>query len=237
MHSSILKVMQTTLAIASVAGVTVFTIASKANAAAFVSLTNGDFETGSLTPGWTASGVNDGFALVVREGTQFSVFNTTGIILNGDFAVNVRSSGPAPTNSVGILTSAPFVIGDQLRFSALSEAQGQVDPVNLIVDLLDENSQILFSEVVKTNLINVSDVPTNGIFSNHLLDTSRFAGQTVALQFRQNTQVQGSGYFTLIDNVETTVPESVPEPASAAGVVLFGMAGVGRWLKRSKTQL
>ena len=75
-------------------------------------IVNGTFEIGDLT-GWTASGINNGIAVVNQEETCFSFNNTQGLTFNGNFAANVRSSGPAPTNSIGILTSAPFVTGSQ----------------------------------------------------------------------------------------------------------------------------
>ncbi len=37
--------------------------------------------------------------------------NTLGITLSGEYAALIRSSGPAPKNSIGILTSDPFVGG------------------------------------------------------------------------------------------------------------------------------
>ena len=43
-------------------------------------IVNEDFETGDLT-GWTASGINQGFAFVVEEGSCFSANNTLGIAM------------------------------------------------------------------------------------------------------------------------------------------------------------
>src|SRR5262245_18109600 len=86
-----------------------------------VPLLNGDFETGDLT-GWTTNGVNGGTATIVRKATCFSYNNTQGLTLSGEFALNVRSSPAAPTNSVGIATSDPFVAGSFVTFNSLSEA-------------------------------------------------------------------------------------------------------------------
>jgi hypothetical protein len=176
-----------------------------------VLLGNGDFETGNLT-GFTASGINGGGATVVREGTCFSFFNTRGLIFNGDFVARVRSSGPAPINSIGILTSDPFVASNFITFRALSEnsdLQPVPDPVTLEVRLLDLADNILLSQVIKTNIVTLDDPgscsgePRNGAFSTHFIDTSPFGGLTVKLQFRQHTNVPGAGFFTLVDDIRS----------------------------------
>ena len=177
-------------------------------------LPNGDFETGDLTS-WTPSGINGGFAVVVAEGTCWSFFDTRGITLNGNHAANVRSSGPAPTSSVGILTSNPFVASGGVSFQALSERSSalQANPVNFEVRILAVLSgSIISSQVVGTNLITMTagpcgDVPVgpNGTFSQHTIDTSTVAGQIIQVEFRQNTNFAGSGFFTLVDDV-TLVP-------------------------------
>ena len=192
---------------------------------------NGDFETGDLT-GWSASGINGGLAVVVAEGTMFSANNSTGFTFNGDFAVNVRSSGTAPTNSVGILTSDPFILGDELSFIGLSETfAGITDPVTLEFRILSLASDILFSQEVETNLVEVGPEPTNGTFSTHIFDTSEFEGQEVMLQFRQNTNVAGQGFFTLIDDVETN-PATVPDPSTVLGSLLALSFGVSQLRKK-----
>src|SRR5689334_5905529 len=98
-------------------------------------LMNGGFEAGTLT-GWTAGGENGGVARIAREGSCFSYNNTEGLSLSGSFAAEVRSSGLAPVDSVGMLTSDPFVAGSSITFNALTEAEegeqarfAQRDPV------------------------------------------------------------------------------------------------------------
>ena len=170
---------------------------------------NGTFETGDLT-GWTSSGINGGDAGVAREGTCFSSNNTLGLTFNGDFAANVRSSGPAPTNSIGILTSDLFVAGSGISFRALSENDDfspVADPVTLEVRVLDGVGNVLLSQIVTTNIVTLDPNTCSGgelrdgIFSTHIVDTSAFDGQDIRVEFRQHTNVAGSGFFTLIDDV------------------------------------
>jgi hypothetical protein len=194
---------------------------------------NGDFETGELS-GFTASGLNDGFAMVVEEGSCFSANDTTGITLNGDFAANVRSSGPAPTDSVGILTSDLFVAGSELTFRALSENDVDApasDPVTLEVRLLDAADNLLSSQVITTNIVTLQSpcggAPINGTFSTHAIPTTGFLGESIRVQFRQHTNVSGKGFFTLVDDISIVLPVEIDvRPGGDPNSIKLGSNGV-----------
>ncbi len=185
-----------------------------ASAPATAQLVNADFETGTLF-GWTTSSINGGIVLISTEGTCWSYFDTRGITLAGNHAANVRSSGPAPVSSVGILTSAPFIASGGVSFRALSERQyaSQTNPVHFEVRLLILGVPVV-TQVVTTNLITMTVAcgPTLGPdapFSTHYIDTSAFAGQSMQIEFRQHTNTPGAGFFTLVDDVAVfgiTVP-------------------------------
>jgi hypothetical protein len=191
------------------------------NAPAFaqtISLLNGDFESGDLT-GWTSNGVNGGTASIVRRGTCFSYNNTQGLSLGGEFALNVRSSPSASTDSVGVVTSDPFVAGSSVTFNALSEADDGkktpsfITPVTFEVRLLDMSNNILLSQVLSTDVATLNSSsescggePRNAPFSSHSLDTSSYTAQLVRLQFRQHTNVPEWGFFTLVDDVRLSPP-------------------------------
>jgi len=180
----------------------------------FVLIPNGNFETGNLLE-FNGGGVNGGFASVVREGTAFSCNTTTGLILSGDFAANVRSSPPAPTNSIGILTSDPFIAGFSIAFVALSENSDlspDPDPVTFEVRIFDQSDNVLSSQVLATNVVTLSPAPgcvggepRDGTFSDHSIDTSALLGSWIKLQFRQHTNVAGQGFFTLVDDITIEV--------------------------------
>jgi hypothetical protein len=177
-------------------------------------LLNGNFETGTLT-GWTSTGINEGWAGIIREGSCWSYNNTEGLSLSGQFAANIRSSGPAPTDSIGVLTSDPFVAGTSISFSALSEnedgevARGSNDPVTFEVRLLDTSDNVLLAQILKTNIVSLNRTPAgpctgeqrDAAFSKYSIDTSSYRGQSVKLQFRQHTNVPQRGFFTLVDDV------------------------------------
>jgi len=180
-----------------------------------IPLVNGNFEAGTLT-GWTASGENGGQAYLVREGSCFSFNNTQALSLSGSFAADIRSNGLAPADSVGILTSDPFVAGSSITFNALTEAEegeaarfAATDPVTFEARLLDTSGNVLFSQVFKPYVVTLyrsaagpcSGEPRDASFSNHSIDTSSFAGQVVKLEFRQHTNVPKRGFFTLVDDV------------------------------------
>ena len=210
-------------------------LTSKAEGATFFTLPNGDFEAGIAAPsagplggnlqrgagflqGWTSSGIsksgtfNNGFATVVREGRNFSHFDTRGHLLPGQQSALIRSGGFSPVDSVGILTSPEFIIGKQLRFLALSETNFLPDPVTFEVHLLGQNGFVPLKVINDEELtqvwekfpVNCVGDPTLCDFSTHTIDTSRFAGEKVRVQFRQHTNSPGDGFFTLIDNVQTS---------------------------------
>lgn len=174
---------------------------------------NGDFESGDFT-GWTGGGLNGGVAGIAQEGTCLSANNTLGLTFGGDYAAGLRSSGPAPISSVGILSSDPFIAGTSIAFSALSENDDQTpapNPVTLEVRVLDAADTLLLTQVVDHNIITLalsepncaSGEPRNKEFSTHVIDTSAFEGQTIKVQFRQHTNVPGKGFLTFIDDVST----------------------------------
>jgi outer membrane murein-binding lipoprotein Lpp len=187
---------------------------------------NGDFETGDLT-GWTSGGINSGFATVVHEGTCFSANDTRGITLDGTFSALIRSSGPAPINSTGILTSSPFVARSSVSFRALSENSTEIPtpvPVTFEVRLLDTAGALLQSQILQTHVVTlpfngcIGSTPglADGAFSQHTIDTSAYAGQLIRLEFRQHTNVNDRGFFTLVDDVQLTgavAPVCTPPPA------------------------
>ncbi|HMV67549.1 MAG TPA: hypothetical protein PKA64_11920, partial [Myxococcota bacterium] len=152
---------------------------------------NGTFADSSA---WTSSGVNGGYASFVTQGTQFSsVETTTGIVFpSPQYARNVRSSGPAPTNSVGILTSDTFVLTKPtVQWKQISERTG----VNIVFRLLDGASAQLSTAGV---------TPSDGAWATQTFNASAWCGRTVRVEFRQNTLNAGSGWFTLIDDVTLT---------------------------------
>jgi len=181
---------------------------------AFGQIANGDFDNGNLA-GWTAGGINGGSATVFRQGACASFFDTAGIQVKGGSAAKIRSSASAPTDSMGVLTSDPFIASAGISFRALTENsdnQANPNPVTLEVWLLAGEEAL--SQTVSTNVVTlggkcgVSPDARNGVFSAHFLDTSAFAGQTVRVEFRQRTNVPQFGFFTLIDDV-AVVPVSV----------------------------
>ncbi len=190
-------------------------------------LGNGDFEAGTLS-GFTASGLNGGLALVHREGTPFSSdpFPPAGVPsfllpFNGTFVANVRSSGPAPVDSVGILTSAPFVAGRRVAFLERSESRD----VAIEVRVLDANAQVLISQPIAE--------PSTDRWTRRSVDTGGLVGQTITLQIRQHTLRAGFGFYTLIDDlVADFAPTLFVSPAGDFSTVVRNPDGtVTRTLK------
>lgn len=159
-----------------------------------LTLLNG-FETGDLN-GYSSSGVDNGFVLVVTEGTRFSSFPTEDIEFSGTYAANIRSSaGASPISSIGILTSTVFKAGDILIFKERSERVN----VNIELRILDIDNQVLASHNI---------APTVGRFKEHKFNISAYKSQNIKLEIRQNTTQSGLGWYTLIDDIKVfTVAE------------------------------
>ena len=195
-------------------------------------LFDGNFESGTFQ-GWTPSGQNEGFASVAAKGTCFSANDTTAISFNGDlgnqYAALLRSNSAGDPTSIARLRSLNFVAGRGILFSALSETNDGVNsnPVNLVVRILDSEGQVLSELPLQTAVINLSpgcpSVKRDAAFSVHYIDTTPYNGE-ISIEFMQHTNVSGSGYFTLIDNVVFVERDQVfvnqTQPVAVAGTSL-----------------
>lgn len=206
-----------------------------AGAPAVQPLFNGDFEAG-VFQGWMPGGTEGGYAAMAGEGGCFSFNDTSGLSLNGNFAALLRSNAAGAKGSTGTLTSEPFTAGSGISFALLSESGDWIRakrPVTLEVRLLDASGTPLVTHTLSGMSVvrlhaGCPSEPRNGVFSAHYIDTRALAGQEVKLQFAQHTNVGGSGFFTLVDDV--TLYEAsemalfVNRPEAVAGTSL-GAAG------------
>ncbi len=203
-------------------------------ATAVTPLDDGDFESGALA-GWSSSGRLGGFAAVVTEGECFSSFDTTGLVLSGNHAGLVRAGRPAEPGSTGTLTSRPFTAGIGVAFSALTEtieaARLPDMPVNFSVRILDAESGAELAAVgLSTAVVPLTGAchqhPVNGAFRTHYVDTRRFTGRAIRIQFSQSSKVRRAGLFTLVDDVVRLDAEDsqvLPDrPRAVAGVSRSG---------------
>ena len=217
-------------------------------ASASTLITNGDFEQ-SLTTGWTQSGTptgvtatsalnpggNGGFASIVAQGTCWSAFNTSGLVLPGTHSARIRAAAPTTSTTwTGILTSDQFTAGNSVTFDAESETSGTTHPVpsTLTVNILDPTNSdaVLSTQVVSPNVVQLpgptgctSATPPAGGFSSHTIDTSSWAGTPIKVQFTQHSKYAGLGYFTLVDNVATVNAAGLSiTQAENSGPVLVG---------------
>ena len=191
-------------------------------------LQGGNFE--SATPGgWTFGGENGGFGFIAAEGTCFSDADTTQLTLPGFFSAAIRSGSEGRKDQIGTLTSGIFVAGDGIVFQALSEAaEGRRarDPVTFFVRIYDGDTNLQLLELeLTTNHVKLRSgcglYQRNAGFSTHFISTGLFRGQNIRLQFRQHTNKNQFGFFTLIDNItryaEGELPLMMGMPIAVAG--------------------
>lgn len=165
------------------------------------------FESGTFG-GWQPGGNNGGTAAIAVEGECFSVTDTTGIDLPGNYAAFIRSVG-ADANSFGTLTSPTFNAGIGVSFRALTERipgkKVPVMPVDFAVNILGSEGAVLKSVGLQTAVVDLNvgclGDPANGAFSTHFVSTREFEGQQIRIQFKQGTKTPGRGYFTLVDEL------------------------------------
>ena len=204
--------------------------------AAFL-LPGGDFESGDFF-GWTASDSLGGFSQIVFEGECFSANDTTGITLFGSAAAMLRSNQQGQVESGASITSELFTAGSAISFAALSEVpfgQNSDNPVSLTVSLLDaDNNVVLSHRIERTGSAVLSPgcgaSPANGAFTGHLIDTNLFEGQQIRVRFEQNTNREGFGLFTLIDDVFVFEPGEVP-------ILIAPLARAGTRIENGELQL
>jgi hypothetical protein len=199
-------------------------------------LPGGDFESGSLA-GWEGSGNLGGFVAVADRGTCFSSFDTSGIVLPGNYSALIRAGRESEPGSTGVLTSAPFTAGIGVVFSALTESIRSANlpemPVEFTVRILSADGNPLSAVGLKTAVVELNggcyEYPVNGAFSTHYIDTRKFTGTQIRIQFMQTSKVRRAGLFTLVDDVirlDAEDAQVLPDrPRAVAG---FSRSGSGR---------
>ena len=107
----------------------------------------------------------------------------------GSWAVNIRSSGPAPTSSVGGLTSRIFT----LKNSTIKWwRKDQSSSVAFTISVLDDENNILDT---------YSPASSVGSYTQQQWDISAYAHQNIRIRIEQHTTSFGAGYYTYIDDI------------------------------------
>jgi len=126
-------------------------------------LFDGDFESGTFQ-GWTPGGINGGFASLAARGSCFSGNDTTAISFNGDptsnYAALLRSNPNGDTDSIATLRSQPFVAGNGVIFSALTETLSDDpsdQPVDFIVNIIDANGEVISEQPYRTAIVQLAE--------------------------------------------------------------------------------
>lgn len=193
-------------------------------------LANGSFATGDLA-GWTASSINGGQVSVVKQGTTFSGLPGSDQIPfpngPGSYAASVRSGVPASPQSIGILTSDPFVPRSaRFSFLTLSESAKVAARVLILAANADPVQPALSDILYLADVVNSQPgTGPNAQFQRQEIDLSaEFAAKRpIRVQFRQSTTEEGTGYFTLITSVDDlgatndTAPPAAIEDLTASG--------------------
>jgi len=193
--SSILIIIKTLIVLLLLSGI----------AAADNLIVNGNFE--SDLAGWTDSGINGGIVRIETEGTDFSGLPGTPdiVMISSTHAVNIRSSGPAPIDSIGALTTSntntPSAGSHVLKWWQKSERQD----VYIELQILDEGGV----SVLKTIPVVVVTE-----WTEQSVDLSEYIGTPIMIRFRQHTTGAGYGYYTLLDDIETTEKMAQNDPST-----------------------
>lgn len=169
---------------------------------------NGGFESGSLD-NWVGGGQQGGVAEVASENYCFSGFDTTGLSLSGNYAAMLRPGIEASGGSFVTLTSAPFTAGIGVSFNALTQTMRKPRlekmPVEFIVRILSPEGASLAELGLNTHTVTLNfgcpGLPVNGAFFTHFVDTRRFLGQPIRIEFIQRVKKPGIRLMTLIDDV------------------------------------
>ncbi len=155
---------------------------------------NGDFESGTLGPGWTNLSQNAGEAEVVDQGTSFSsVTATAGIVFpSPDHALLLRGGWVGYVLDEGITDSDSFLVThDTLSLSQHNEGALAFPRAFLF----DTTTGVLVDQLTMT--------PSVGTFATETLDLSGVCGTEVRLSLRSSTNnfFGGDRSFTLFDDI------------------------------------
>ena len=144
----------------------------------------------------------------------------------GSHVVNVRSSGPAPLNSIGILVSDPFIPdAASLSFKALSENAAVAPQLLLLKPTANvvnpKPEEILF----QADIVNATpNTGATAAFETQKVDLTKFyntsdpaKGTPMRLEIRQHTTAAGAGYFTLVTNFDAGAVKPLPVGGGTVG--------------------
>lgn len=182
-----------------------------------------DWEDGSLLEAGYEGGyieLFDGAILtVVEEGTSWSALTgEQALDLRGDRALVLRSNRDGAVESVAIATTRVFEVdAPELWWWALSEVDAR--GVTLYADLLDDAGRQLasldvpvetggFLPTLRGDAELIEEIPElgyeggqPGALTRQVLDLSPYQGQRLKLRLYQHTRVEGSAFFTLVDDL------------------------------------
>jgi hypothetical protein len=167
-----------------------------------------------FTFGFVDHSLRGGFALVVRRGTVISGNPGSDLVrFPGLMSLLVRSDRPGNPDSVGVVTSRPFVPrGPRLTVATLSESSQVASRLLVLRETRSPRSPAPADVLVDVPLRNERPGTGAGVeFETQVIDVSPWFnaarplhGPRLQLQLRQHTTSPGNGFFTLIGDVRTS---------------------------------
>lgn len=187
----------------------------------------GGADTKASIPGWSGNSINNGTIDRVIQGIRFDGCDASGEIIYpdgpGSYAINVRSNDAGTPDSVGVLTSDPFIPNaPTLTFMVWSESSRVAAEILLLDAAADVANPAPGDILLQVPVVNHHPgCVANAVFERQSIDISQFynaanpgLGRPIRVQVEQHTTENAFGWASLFTDFDAGPVRPLPPALS-----------------------